>query len=102
MTFEYDNKGKFFTEVISKNPVDVLVQTTTHLIQGTIHVRRDERLKDELDEISAFLALTDVKILNAEGKTLHQNDFVAIQRNQIVWVIPEENKKDEESLSRVG
>jgi hypothetical protein len=99
MTFEYDNKGKFFTEVISKNPVDVLVQTTTHLIQGTIHVRRDERLKDELDEISAFLALTDVKILNAEGETLHQNDFVAIQRNQIVWVIPEENKKDEERLS---
>ncbi|RLD02932.1 MAG: hypothetical protein DRI32_08130 [Chloroflexi bacterium] len=98
MTFEYDNKGKFFTEVISKNPLDVLVQTTTHLIQGTIHVHRDERLKDELDEISAFLALTDVKILNAEGKTLHQNDFVAIQRNQIVWVIPEENKKDEESL----
>ena len=98
MTFEYDNKGKFFTEVISKTPVDVLVQTTTHLIQGTIHVHRDERLKDELDNESAFLALTEASILNAEGKTLCQNDFVAIQRNQIVWVIPEENEEDEESF----
>jgi len=99
MTFEYDNKGKFFTEVISKDPVDVLVQTTTHLIQGTVHVHRDERLKDELDNESAFLALTDVSILNAEGKTLYQNEFVAIQRHQIVWVIPEEIEEDEESLS---
>ncbi len=96
MTFEYDNKGKIFTNVVSKISVNVLVQTTTHLIQGVIHIRKDERLKDELDRESNFLALTEVSILDIEGKTLYQNDFIALQRKQIVWVIPDENK---ESLS---
>ena len=98
MTFEYDNKGKIFTEVISKDPIDVLVQTTTHLIRGTVHVRQDERLKDELDKSIPFLALTEVSVLNAAGETLYENDFAAIQRSQIVWLIPEESEEDEESL----
>ena len=97
MTFEYDNKGKFFTDIISKNPLDVIVQTATHLVQGTIHIRKDERLKDELDRVELFLALTEASILNAEGKTLYTNDFIAIHRDQIVWVIP--NERAEESQS---
>ncbi|MBT3189819.1 MAG: hypothetical protein HN736_12785 [Anaerolineae bacterium] len=99
MTFEYDNKGKFFTDVISKTPIDVLVQTTTHLIQGTIHIHRDERLKDELDRGNSFLALTEASVLNAEGKTLYKNEFLAVQTNQVVWVIPEENDQEEKSIS---
>ena len=99
MTIEYDNKGKFFTDVISKTPIDVLVQTTTHLIQGTIHIHRDERLKDELDRGNSFLALTEASVLNAEGKTLYKNEFLAVQTNQVVWVIPEENDQEEKSIS---
>jgi len=93
MTFEYDNKGKFFTDVISKTPLAVLVQTTTHLIQGMIHIRRDERLKDELDRNKPFLALTDIKILGEEGQELYTSDFIAIQRKQIVWVLPQEEEE---------
>ena len=63
MTFEYDDKGKFFTDIISKTPLDVLVQTTTHLIQGVIHIRKEERLKDELNRDELFLALTEAKII---------------------------------------
>ena len=99
MTIEYDNKGKFFTDIISKSRVDVLVQMTTHLIRGTVHIHREERLKDELDREEIFLALTDASILDAEGKIRYQNDFIAVQRSQIVWIIPEENDEDEESLS---
>ena len=96
MTFEYDNSGKFFTDIISKNPIDVLVQTITHLIEGTVHIHKDERLKDELDREAIFLALTEASILNAEGKTLYQNDFIAVQRSQIIWVIPKTNDKEED------
>ena len=99
MTFEYDDKGKFFTDIISKTQIDVLMQTTTHLIRGTIHVRENERLKDGLNRENSFLALTGVSIQNAEGKTLYQNNFVAVQKKQIVWIIPEKNEEDEESLS---
>lgn len=92
MTFEYDNKGKFFTDIISKIPVSALVQTTTHLIKGTIHIRKDERVKDELGRTENFLALTDASVLDENGKVLHENSFIAIHRGQIVWVLPQEDE----------
>ena len=98
MTFEYDNKGKIFTDVVSKTPVEVLVQTTTHLIKGMIHVHKEERLKDGLDNESTFFALTEASILDSEGKILYKNDFVAIQKKQIVWVIPESYEENNESV----
>ncbi len=91
MTFEYDEKGKFFTDVISKNPVDVLVQTTEGLIHGTVHIRKDERLKDELDRDEFFLALTEASVYNLAGEMVQENDFIALHKRQIVWVIPKVN-----------
>ena len=96
MTFEFDNKGKFFTDVISKTPVPALVQTTTHLVQGTVHIRRGERFKDELDDDGYFLALTDAKIIGTDGQTLYQTNFLAIQRGQIVWIMPDEEQETDE------
>lgn len=88
MTVEYDEKGKIFTEVISKVEIPAIVQTTTQLIQGNVHVRRDERLKDELDRDELFLAITDAKVIGADGQTLHQARFLAVRRAQIIWVMP--------------
>lgn len=92
MTFEYDNKGKFFTDVISKIPVSALVQTTMHLIKGNIHIRKGERVKDELGRTENFLALTDASILDESGNVLYENSFIAIHRNQIIWVLPQEDE----------
>ncbi len=89
MSISYDDKGKIFTEVVAKESVNALVQTSTHLIRATLHVRRGERVKDELDRDEPFLALTDVSILGPDEKILHQAPFLAVQRNQIVWVLPE-------------
>ena len=99
MTIEIDDKGKIFTDVISKLPTTVLVQTMTHLIKGTVHVRKDARLKDELDQDKVFLALTDADVLNSEGNVLYHTEFIAVQKKQIVWVIPDKNNKEEENLS---
>lgn len=93
MTIEYDDKGKYFTEVVSKIAVPTLVQTTQHLIRGNVHVRRDERLKDELDRDELFLAMTDASILGTDGQILHQVRFLAVRRAQIVWVMPLEDEK---------
>ncbi|MBT3337313.1 MAG: hypothetical protein HN855_13170 [Anaerolineae bacterium] len=90
MTFAYDDKGKFFTDVISKTPIPALVQTTTHLIKGFVHVRKDERVKDELERDGHFLALTDASVSDAEGKILYKKEFIAIHKDQIVWIIPDE------------
>jgi hypothetical protein len=88
MTIEYDDKGKVFTDVVSKVAIPAIVQTTQQLIHGNVHVHRDERLKDELDRDELFLAMTDVSIVKADGQVVHTSRFLAVRRAQIVWVMP--------------
>ena len=95
MTIEYDEKGKIFTDIVSKIAVYATIQTTTHLMRGRIHVRRDQRIIDELDLNENFLALTDVSVLGTDGQTLFEAPFLALRRNQIVWVIPEQKTSGE-------
>ena len=95
MTIEYDDHGKIFTDIVSKIAIYATVQTTTHLMRGHIHVRRDQRIKDELDLDENFLALTDVSVLAVDGQVLFQAPFMAVKRTHIVWVIPEQNKVEE-------
>ncbi|MFZ5821413.1 MAG: hypothetical protein ACOYYJ_16070 [Chloroflexota bacterium] len=90
MTIEYDDKGKYFTDVVAKIAIPALVQTTQHLIRGNVHVRRDERLKDELDRDELFLAMTDASVLDGDGQAIHQVRFLAVRRAHIVWVLPVE------------
>jgi len=88
MTIEYDDKGKVFTDVVSKVAIPAIVQTTQQLIRGNVHVHRDERLKDELDRDELFLAMTDASIIAADGQVVHESRFLAVRRAQIVWVMP--------------
>jgi len=98
MSTEYDEKGKIFTDIVSKIPIQATIQTTTHLMQGRLHVRRGERIKDELNQNENFLALTEVSVLDLDGQTLFQAPFLAVQRAHIVWVIPELNNDQEKSF----
>jgi hypothetical protein len=95
MKIEYDDKGKFFTDVITKTPVSVTIQTVTQRIHGTVHVHPEERLKDELDKAEQFLAVTDAAIYDQEGKVLHECQFLAVNCGQIVWVMPDERAEGE-------
>jgi hypothetical protein len=91
MAFEYDEKGKIFTDVVHKLAVEALIQTTTHLIRGRIHVPQGERVKNELDRDERFLAVTDATVLGPDGAPLQQAAFMAVCRAQIVWIIPQED-----------
>ncbi len=94
MTIEYDEKGKIFTDIVSKVAIQATIQTTTHMLRGNLHVRRDQRIKDELDINENFLALTEVSVLGPDGQTLFQAPFLAVRRSHIVWVIPESEKRE--------
>jgi hypothetical protein len=89
MATEFDDKGKYFTNVIAKVPFTALIQTSQHLIHGVIHVKRDERVIDELNLPESFLAVTDATVSTLEGEQLYACKFMTVNRSHIVWLIPE-------------
>lgn len=91
MSIDYNEKGKIFTEVETKLPVFATIQTTTHRLRGQIHVRRDQRVIDALDRNEPFLAITQATVFAADGSALYEAPFIAVQRANIVWVMPEAN-----------
>jgi hypothetical protein len=91
MSLEFNDKGKYFTDIISKVAVPAIIQTVTHRIEGLVHVRLDGRVKDELDRSELFLAVTDAKVFNLEGVVVHEAEFMTVSRSQIVWVIPKDD-----------
>jgi len=97
MTIEFDEKGKRFTDIVTKRPIYATLQTTKHLMRGHIHVRRDQRIKDELDLDDKFIALTEADILGEDGQVLYQAPFLAINRAHIIWVLPEQKQGEEET-----
>ncbi len=96
-TIRFDEKGKYFTEVVPKGTVKATIQTITHQIQGYIHVRQDERVKDELDRSEKFLAVTNAVIIDQNGNITTRCGFLSVNRNQIVWLIPADDQPDENS-----
>ena len=59
MGIRFDDKGKFFTDVVSKEFVPVVVQTVTNLVRGMLHIRPQERLTDEINRSGQFFAITE-------------------------------------------
>ena len=92
MSLEFNEKGKYFTDIISKAAVPAIIQTTTHRIEGFVHIRMDGRLKDELDRNESFLAVTNARVFNVDGTLLLGADFLSVSRMQIVWVVPSDDK----------
>jgi hypothetical protein len=99
MSIWYDEKGKFFTEVVSKETVMVIIQTPTNRIHGRIHVRPDQRLKDEINQSELFVAITDATIFDQKGKELFSSNFIALNREQIVWIFPEDQLLSESQVN---
>ncbi len=91
MTINYDEKGKYYTDIIPKIAVAARIQTASHYIEGKIHVCHDIRLKDELDRDEPFLAVTDARIFNADHVLLFRTQFIAVRRDQVTWITTEED-----------
>src|SRR4030067_2488124 len=99
MSIHYDEKGKIFSHVIRKSPILATIQTLTHRIHGTIHVRNGDRLIDELANSGQFLAVTGATIFASSGKPLYRSDFLSVNRDLIIWLLPAEEGPSETSAS---
>lgn len=85
------NKERGFRPQISTLQFPVVIQTFHNRIIGNLHTRENERIKDALNSNEPFIALTQVQIFDMNGTVeLNKSDFLAINRNKIIWVI--ENK----------
>lgn len=86
MTVRLDRQGKFFTEVVKKDPIRAVIQTSKSRILGTIHLHPKHRLLDDLDQGPGFLAVTDVEFLQPEeAGPIH---FIALNTEHIIWIQP--------------
>lgn len=90
MVTQYDEKGKIFTQVISKKPVPVIIQTTHHTIRGILHVRPSERIIDELNASIQFIAITEASVLDLQGNLIYKSNFLTLNKEQVIWIIPDE------------
>lgn len=88
MTFHFNEKGKFFTNIITKKSIQSKIQTITHQIEGTIYTRHDERIIDELMNENQFLAVTDAVIYDMNNEALIECEFLSLNKAHIIWIIP--------------
>jgi len=98
MFANFEEKGKIFTQVVTKKPVNVTIQTSTHLIRGKVHIRPEDRVKDELNRKDMFIAVTDATVFSTDGQALYHSGFLSVNTGQIIWLIPDEEVKPTKAI----
>lgn len=100
MDVHTDDRGKFFTPRVTKESVAVAIRTTDHLIVGQVHVRPDQRLKDELNSAhDRFIAITDARVHNATGSALlFESSFLLVDSTHVIFISPLDAIKEAETL----
>jgi hypothetical protein len=84
-------------QYISKKATPAFIQTSNQRLHGDVHVGFGKRLKDELDGGLQFLPVTNVVVYGEDGKTLYKTHFLLINRDQLVWILPDEDLISEEN-----
>ena len=91
MDYRVDQKGKYYTARVSKETAPVMIATPTSIIHGSMHVLRESRLKDELNSAERFVAITNAAVFDLDNQTqLYSSEVLLLNKDLIVWVIPQE------------
>ena len=90
MEAHVDEKGKYYTPRVVKDPVRAFIRTTDHVIVGHVYIRPDQRLSDSLSEDHArFLPITDVQVYDTTTHTLlYQSNFLLVAYHHIMMIGP--------------
>jgi hypothetical protein len=102
MDYRVDQQGKYYTAHITKETAPVMVATLTSISHGSMHVTRDSRFKDELNSTERFVAITNAEVFDLSDQTqLYSSEVLLLNKELIVWVIPQEESQpaDEEERS---
>lgn len=85
--FAYPNK-------VEKETVAAVIRTKGEVILGRIHIRPVLRVIDELVSAEQFIAVTDARVYDMNGKILFQTKFLALNRDDITYLIPRDEMPD--------
>lgn len=104
MDLRIDDRGKYFTARVSKESIAVALRTTEHLIVGQIHVRPDQRLKDEMNlSQERFVAVTDAHVYDSQGQNqLFESAFLIVASQHIIFITPLDALKEDQQLGWLG
>ena len=95
MSVRVDAKGKTYTDIVRKDELAALIQTTSNLVHGHIYIRPGLRLKDELNGAGEmFIAVTDAEVYSLNGQVLVRSEFLTVNKTHIIWVRPDEEAGD--------
>lgn len=89
-----DEKGKVYTTRMSKEPLRVRIRVFDQVIEGTVHLHEDNRLKDELNQERGFIAVTGAKVFSVEdSRELYRSEFLVLNNDHILWAMPLKDRK---------
>ena len=95
MSVRVDAKGKTYTDIVRKDEISALIQTTSNLVHGHIYIRPGLRMKDELNGTAEmFIAVTDAEVYSLNGQVMVRSEFLTLNKNHIIWVRPDEEAVD--------
>src|SRR5436305_10389627 len=85
MATRIDHNGKTFTDVVRKQKVAAVVQTTTNRLRGYVFCEPDQRLKYQLNaDGEQFIAIADAEVLNDVDEVTHRVEFLTLNKHHIV------------------
>ena len=68
----------------------VTIQTLDSRIQGTMYIKPNQRVKDELNGQERFIAVTDAVVYNNHNEEVLRTPFLVVNTDHVVWLIPNE------------
>lgn len=98
MDYRIDEKGKVFTPRMSKRTLPVTACIKNHIVQGTLHLKPDNRLKDEMNEAERFIALTNVQVMDAQGiNVLYETGALIVNKDDVAWIFQRDSNSTNSS-----
>ena len=82
---EVEDKPKMYLAK-AKSPIEVEIHMTSYILTGQVYAQAWQKLLDAVDRADQFIPLTDVEIYPPLDNATSAFDFVAVNRDKIIYV----------------
>ena len=76
---------------MSAEKTKVTILTQTHKIEGMIDLIPGARLTDYMNNSNRFIAVTDARIFDSEGKQILESKFIDVLVDNIEVILPSDS-----------